>query len=444
MIQDVVQTVYRGVMAAAAGTTALAATLSAAPVAWRRGADRLGRLTAAERATAAAGPVLWFHAASVGELRAVRPLLSALRARRPGRVVLATTLTRTGLALARELPEVDVASAAPARRARSGGCAAGRPDAGGVLLHRDRDLADALAAVAARGAPAFMVSGRVSARTAARARWLRPLYARALADVTCCMQSPDDAAPRACALGADLRPRARGRQPQVRVRGERPAGRAYVRSDRGWATRPLLVAGSTHEGEEDGPRRRVRAPASRDIRRLVLLLAPRHPERLDGVAGLVRAHAVLPLVRTARSPATGRRCSPRSLRSCCSTSSGRWRTATRWASPRSSAAAWCPSAGTTSSSRRARRGPSWSGRTPRTWSEVVERLLAAGGAPAGAVGGRALALAVARAARRSRRGARDGRRARARRSPTGEGAVERHLKMIEARLGPAPARAATA
>ena len=41
--------------------------------------------------------------------------------------------------------------------------------------------------------PAIMVSGRVSARTARRAAVLRPLYRAALAEVTCCMQTDDDA-----------------------------------------------------------------------------------------------------------------------------------------------------------------------------------------------------------------------------------------------------------
>ena len=111
---------YRGAMGAAAGAAALAVRLPALPAAWRRVEDRLGRLGTVERAALARGPVLWLHAASVGELRAVRPLLAALRARRPGRVVLATTLTRTGLALARELAEVDVAMLLPLDAARPG------------------------------------------------------------------------------------------------------------------------------------------------------------------------------------------------------------------------------------------------------------------------------------------------------------------------------------
>ncbi|HKA30319.1 MAG TPA: glycosyltransferase N-terminal domain-containing protein, partial [Candidatus Binatia bacterium] len=104
---------YGAAMSVVAGAAAMAGRLTMLPDAWRRIADRLGRLAPADRAALGCGPVLWMHAASVGELRAVRPLLAALRNRRPGRVVLATTLTRTGLALARELPEVDAAMLLP-------------------------------------------------------------------------------------------------------------------------------------------------------------------------------------------------------------------------------------------------------------------------------------------------------------------------------------------
>jgi 3-deoxy-D-manno-octulosonic-acid transferase len=280
---------YDGAMRIAAGTAALACALPIAPQAWRRAADRLGRLAPADRAAAGRGPVLWFHAASVGELRAVRPLLRAFRAGRPGRVVLASTLTRTGLALARELPEVDVATLLPLD-ARG----AVRTLLAGLTLEafcftETEIWPTVLAEVAARGVPAFMVSGRVSARTAARARWLRPLYERALAGVACCMQTADDAA-RVIALGADpTRVHVAGSLKFEHVPSDVPDGVRTLAGRLG--PRPVLVAGSTHDGEEavllDAYGRLLaRHP------RLVLVLAPRHPERLGGVGTLVRGRGV--------------------------------------------------------------------------------------------------------------------------------------------------------
>src|SRR5262249_46745338 len=55
--------------------------------------------------------------------------------------------------------------------------------------------------------------------------------------------------------------------------------------------RPVLAAGSTHEGEEAAVLDAYEQVAARHPR-LVLLLAPRHPERLDGVAHLVRGRGL--------------------------------------------------------------------------------------------------------------------------------------------------------
>src|SRR5262245_57068270 len=192
---------YGAAMSVVAGAAAVAGHLPVMPDRWRRIADRLGRLAPADRAALARGPIFWMHAASVGELRAVRPLLAALRDRRPGRVVLATTLTRTGLALARELAEVDVAMLLPLDAAGPVRGLLGAFRAEAFCFTETEIWPTLLIELARRDVPAFMVSGRVGPRTATRARWLRPVYRRALARVVCCMQSAEDAA-RVTALGA--------------------------------------------------------------------------------------------------------------------------------------------------------------------------------------------------------------------------------------------------
>jgi 3-deoxy-D-manno-octulosonic-acid transferase len=280
---------YGAAMSAVVGAAVVADRLAVLPDAWRRIADRLGRLPPADRVALAGGPVLWMHAASVGELRAVRPLLAALRGRRPGRVVLATTLTRTGLALARELPEVDAAMLLPldATAPVRGLLDTLRPEA--FCFTETEIWPTLLIELARRRVPACMVSGRVSARTARRTRWLRPVYRRALAEVVCCMQSEDDAA-RVIALGADpTRVHVAGNLKFEHVSGPAPDGVRTLGAL--LAGRPLLVAGSTHEGEEDAVLDAYQQVVARHPR-LVLLLAPRHPERLDGVAQLVRGRGL--------------------------------------------------------------------------------------------------------------------------------------------------------
>jgi 3-deoxy-D-manno-octulosonic-acid transferase len=241
------------------------------------------------------------HAASVGELTAVRPLVHQLRLRFPGRAIVVSTLTRTGLELARSLPDAHLALLlpldAPAVVARV--LRGIRLDA--FLFTETEIWPTWLERLADDGVPAFMVSGRVSERTVRRARLLRPLYRRALAEVTCCMQTEEDAR-RIVELGAaPVRVHVAGSLKFDAVAAPPPEAVARLGRLAADGGRRLLVAGSTHEGEEE----QVLAAYDRVVRGhrdAVLLLAPRHPERSDAVAALVEARG-LPLRRFADAAA---------------------------------------------------------------------------------------------------------------------------------------------
>ena len=287
MTERAASAAYRGVMQLLARVAEVASRAPAAPPRWRALGDRLGRLETAN----GGGPALWIHAASVGELRAVRPLLAALRARRPGHPVVVTTLTRTGLELARSLPEVDRAALLPldAPELVQRMLATLRPEA--FFFTETEIWPTLLGELTRRGVPVFLVSGRVSPRTAGRAAWLRPFYRPALARVVCCMQTAEDAE-RVIALGAEpALVHVAGSLKFETVAGEAPAG-VWTLGER-VTGRPVVVAGSTHDGEEVA----VLDACTRlmtDHPRLLLLLAPRHPERLESVARLVTGRG-LPL-----------------------------------------------------------------------------------------------------------------------------------------------------
>lgn len=295
MIEPLVGATYRGLMRAAAATARVVSAVPGAPASWRGLGDRLGRWSSDDRARASGASAFWVHAASVGELNAVRPLLTQLRTRFPGRSCIVSTLTRTGLELARTLPETHVALLlpldAPATVARI--LREVRLEA---FLFTETEIWPVwLAALDAHGIPSFMVSGRVSERTMTRAWVLRPLYRAALASVTCCMQTDEDAA-RIVALGAEpLRVHVAGCLKFDVAEASMPDGVRRLGALLEERARTAIVAGSTHEGEEalliDAYDRLVRGH-----RGLVLILAPRHPERMADVAALVGARG-LDLVR---------------------------------------------------------------------------------------------------------------------------------------------------
>ncbi len=256
------------------------------------------------------GPLLWIHAASVGETQSILPVLSRLRATRPDLTILLTTATvtsarlipaRLGLAgdpaqsgafadapwLIHQVAPLDV----PAWIARF--LDHWRPDAAAFV---ESELwPNLLGAVFARGIPAALVNARLSPRSAARWRRARSLAATLLGRFAVVLpQSTADAA-RLIELGAlSLGPAGNlkfAAPPLPAEESER------TRLSTLFGTAPVWVAASTHPGEEEQVLA-AHALARRAIPDLRLILAPRHPERGAEVAALARARGFAPTRRS--------------------------------------------------------------------------------------------------------------------------------------------------
>ncbi len=231
--------------------------------------------------------VIWVHAVSVGETRAAEPLVRALLARWPEHSVLLTQMTPTGRDTARTLFK-DEPRVLRAYLPYDVGCFAHaflrhfRPMFGVIM---ETELwPNLLAACRRRRIPVMLANARLSERSArryARLPGLTGLTMKALAAIGA--QTAADAA-RLGQLGArrvtvtgnikfDIAPPAAqlelGKTLRERI-GERP----------------VVLAASTREGEEvlllDAFARHA-PPAA------LLLLVPRHPQRFEEVAALVRA-----------------------------------------------------------------------------------------------------------------------------------------------------------
>ncbi len=261
--------------------------------------QRLGLVDSAAMGAAGADPErlrIWVHAASVGEVEAVRAVaLGLLNASPAGADAAITMMTEAGREAARRrIPGARFYMLAPldCPRIVRGFLSALRPQ---LVLIAETELWPNYFLEAHRlGARVAIVNGRISDRSFKRYRWVRSLFANALGDVDLVLAQTDDDARRYIALGASRQ--------RVLVTGNTKfaldgANAAKLRGELESfaAGRPILIAGSTAPGEE-----RIVLDAYRKLRSrfpaLALVLAPRHLSRTGEVEEVLR-QASLPYTR---------------------------------------------------------------------------------------------------------------------------------------------------
>ncbi len=242
--------------------------------------ERLGRASL-ERP---AGPLVWLHGASVGETLSLLPLIADLRGERPDLTILVTSGTATSAALlARRLPDGVIHQYAPidAPRALERFLAHWRP---GLVVLAESEIWPNLIAQAKRsGARLALISARMTASSGNG--WARaPAAARAVFGAFDAVLAQDDAsAQRLTTLGA----RDDGRL-NLKLAGEPlPVDAAKLKALKDAAGgRPILLAASTHEGDEALTLAAFAQAGGAERARLVF--APRHPVRAQAVADLAR------------------------------------------------------------------------------------------------------------------------------------------------------------
>ncbi len=261
---------------------------------------RLGRAVAGD-ATRTSG---WVHAVSVGEAIAAAPLVEGLRRLHPELPLVMTTVTSTGAQIVRErfaglathrFFPLDFPSVA--RRAVAGINPA-------FLICLETELwPNTLRTLAARGVPVMIANGRISDRSYRRYRLIRRFMTSVLADVRVFAMQSDEDARRIIALGAQPERVVVTGNIKVDASAPDPAGSVDLwRRLLGLAPgQRVWVAGSTHQGEDAIVLDAHRA-ALAESPGLVLVIAPRHPERTREVLALVDRRG-WPSVRRSELPA---------------------------------------------------------------------------------------------------------------------------------------------
>ena len=237
---------------------------------------------------AIAGPVIWVHAVSVGEVQASQPLVTQLRRRHPRCRLLLTTVTPTGAARARLLfGDQVLLRYVPFDLPGSVKRFFDRVQPRLAMILETELWPNLYGECGRRSVPLVLASARVSPRSVGNYRRLTSLFRKTLSyGIVIAAQSEADAE-RFRSIGAaperthvtgnikfDFQP-----PPGIEARGRRWR-------DENLPGRPVWVAGSTHEGEElmvlDAHQRVLdRFPDA------LLILVPRHPQRFEAVRDLL-------------------------------------------------------------------------------------------------------------------------------------------------------------
>ncbi|MFT4614414.1 MAG: 3-deoxy-D-manno-octulosonic-acid transferase [Bacteroidia bacterium] len=226
---------------------------------------------------------LWLHAVSVGEVQAASPLIEALLVELPQIPLVVSTTTPTGAALLQQkfgdrVRHVYCPWDLPAAVAR--GLKRIRPRA--LVLMETELWPNLVQGCRAINCPVLLLNARMSVRSADRYRWGGLMIRNMLGEIAHIACQTEQDAQRFRDLGANTE--------QVSVLGNlkyevQPDRQALerLRQSLALAGRLVLVAGSTHPGEEEQiyeAFRRLKA----EWQDCLLILAPRHPERATDVA----------------------------------------------------------------------------------------------------------------------------------------------------------------
>jgi 3-deoxy-D-manno-octulosonic-acid transferase len=234
-------------------------------------------------------PTAWLHAVSVGEAIAAAPLVEGLRRLHPELPMVMTTVTNTGAQIVRErFARLVTHRFFPLDLPWAVRRFAAAIDPAFLICMETELWPNTLRALAARGVPVMIANGRISDRSYRRYRLVGRFLASVLADVRVFAMQSDEDARRIIALGAHPERVVVTGNMKADAAAADPAG-AVDLWRRLLALSPgqrVWIAGSTHAGEEELVLEAHRA-ALAESPELVLVIAPRHPERRGEVLALL-------------------------------------------------------------------------------------------------------------------------------------------------------------
>jgi 3-deoxy-D-manno-octulosonic-acid transferase len=253
---------------------------------------------------------LWVHAVSVGELMAASPLISELMKGSSRPKILLTTVTATGNQVAKErFPQAEGIIFFPLdfRWIVKRSLRQLRPRA--VVLTETELWPHFLRACGEEGIPCILVNGRISHRSFRHYRLVRPFFRTMIRNMSLFLMQTEADLSRILHLGAPpSRVKWTGNLKFDQLTGQEGGDLGLrLKQELGIEGQsPVFIAGSTHQGEEEAALEAFLA-AKEEVEELILILAPRHPERWPAVERMLDQKGVAWIRRSQLLEGRGRR-----------------------------------------------------------------------------------------------------------------------------------------
>lgn len=236
-------------------------------------------------------PVIWLHCVSVGETQAARPLAQRLKEQFPHHALVVSTITMTGQALARDVfrTQADYVFYFPFDWRWSVRRALKRINPAAVLIMETELWPNFLRECREREIPVALVNGRISKKSFRRYSLVTFFLKKVLTSVSIAVMQSETDAQRLQSLGMpveklftagnlkfDAEPGTGLAETTAEI-----SGRFGLQPDV-----PLILAASTHAPEEEVILGSFKQLEKKSHARL--MIAPRHPERFNEVASLIK------------------------------------------------------------------------------------------------------------------------------------------------------------
>jgi 3-deoxy-D-manno-octulosonic-acid transferase len=258
-------------------------------------AERLPERQGRAHAPRPPSPLVWIHAASVGESQSALILINRLTRKNPGLHILMTTGTVSSAnMMQKNLPANAVHQFYPLDH----------PDwVKSFLDHWHPDLVlwmeselwpNMLGEIKKRSIPAILVNARLSDRSFRRWSWLRGSAGEILSSFNLVLTQSDKEAARYKALGANAVISTGNLKYSAQPL---PAGESDLKTLNGAiGQRPLWLYASSHKGEE-ALACRVHEKLKASFPDILTIIVPRHPERRDDIADVCKSHGLNYILR---------------------------------------------------------------------------------------------------------------------------------------------------